>query len=233
MKIFLRIASLLIVGGIFGFWSDVSAQKKTNAPAQASAEAKASQTKAVKPKSDRVKQTRAVNLSKGNDRPPSEGESLTEKERIGRAAGILFWAQTFPGGQIEDTGSNLARTRGFIEQASDNAKSLVRKYRKAKNINEWEETSNWEPPYPDDMADVKNNLQQALDYLNAVEFETPQNNRAAAIELTERAIRQLEAYLTDPPAPKKARPTRESPTGTDPVKRKSGSQKVKKSGKNR
>lgn len=235
MKLNLRIASLLVIG-IFGFSSAVLAQtnKKTSGKAQAKTGATSATPKKAKNQTTGATVTPtntntrppSTGTGNGSNRPASTGETLSERDRIERAVKILMFAGTFPNGTVEDSGSNLARTRGFINQAYSNNWTLKNKYIDANNQNV-NYDSNYSAPYPSDMNDVKNNLQQALNYLNAVNFETEQTNRAKAIDFTTQAIRQIDAYLIDPPAMKRTKPTKKAPNGAKSAKGKAnGSQKI-------
>lgn len=233
MKLNLRIANLLVVIGVFGFSSTILAQ--TNKKTTGKAQAKTGATSATPKKAKNINTGETVNPSNGNTRPPSTGtgnsngrpastgETLSERDRIERANQILMFAGTFPNGTVEDSGSNLSRTRGFIQQAFNNAWTLKNRYINANNQNVNYE-SNYTVPSRSDMNDVKNNLQQALNYLNGFSFETEQNHRANAIDFTTRAISQIDAYLINPPAAKKTRPTKQTPNGAKVVKGKSSSQ---------
>lgn len=231
MKLKLRMTSLLVLIGIFGFSSIVSAQKTTSNKAKPKAGTNSATPKKAKnintgeivnPNNGKTRPASTGN-GNGNGRPASTGETLSDRDRIERSVKILMFAGTFPNGTVEDSGSNLSRTRGFINQAYSKAWDLKQKYVNANNQNVNYE-SNYSTPRPDDMSDVKSNLQEVLNYLNAVSFETEQNHRASAIDFTERAINQIDSYLINPPAAKKTRPAKQSPNGANAVSGKSGSQ---------
>jgi hypothetical protein len=202
MKFNLRVASLLVIIGIFGFSTTVLAQKNISKKTKPGASSTKPETTSTRPPS--------TGTGNASTRPASTG-SVSDGNKLYRASRILGLAVNFPAGTVEDSGSNLARTKGFIKEAFEKSVALSNKY----NAQYPSGMQAYNPPSPQDMNGVKSNLQQALDYLNAVDFETEQNHRASTIDFTKRAMRQIDAYLIDPPASKKTRPAKKNPKGTD------------------
>jgi hypothetical protein len=226
MKMNLRITSLLIVIGIFGFSSTVLAQKKAPKNAQPKATAKSATPK--KAKNSNTGQTQTPNTTNerpastgsgdGSNRPESTGQTFTEFDLMSRAYQILTdVARDVPSENIEEnSGANAARTGSFAKAANEHTYQLREAY--------FRETNIWQVKYfPNEdlssMTRVKAHLEKALGYLNRIEYGF-RNNKTDAIEKTEQAIAQAQAYINNPPPP-----TKTAPNGAEVVKGK-GNRKI-------
>lgn len=227
MNLNLRIVGLLVIIGIFGFSSTILAQtnKKTTGKTQAKTGATAATSKKAKnPTTGETvipnnPNTRPPSTGTGNNtRPASTGESVSEIEKVVRQLVILRNGVSIPKNITEDSGSNLTRIKNYIDQAENKSDAFYNAVQSSNSSSsDW--NYNYNPLIPKNLNEVKNNLQKALNDLNSVQFEVGENHRLSAIDFTERAINQIDAYLINPP-----KPSKKAPNGAKPAKNKGTSQ---------
>jgi hypothetical protein len=221
MRLNLRIASLLVVIGVFGFSSTVLAQ--TNKKTTNKAQAKTGTTTAATPKKTKNPNTGEVATPKrgntrppstgtgnGNNRPPSTGENLSDIELLDRVEYGLFALRQdlnmYELNNWDNSGLNAQRATDFATSAYNKAKDLRDKYMELNGG--WHDAPFYNINEGYEMRGVKNGLEILLNHLNNTEFES-NGLKSDVKDKIQQAIAQV--YLDNPPA--KTKPTKKAPNG--------------------
>ena len=234
MKLNLRIASLLLVIGIFGFSSNILAQtnKKTNTKAQPKSEAKSSETKKTTmtvsgkkaisvDKVNKELKTKPGGSSNNGNRPASTGTPLTDYDwiaRVNHATGKVSSALgAFVRENGDNGGANGARALDFVGYAFSDINKLYGYYKEQNGIENWSaNSSNYEQIPGNSLNSIKAQLEQALTFFDNFDYEY-NGLRASAKDKIQQSIRQFQFYMDNLPAGvKKNNP------GDEKVKGKSG-----------
>ena len=244
MKSNLRFVSLLVVMGICGFSTVISAQKTTNNQASPKTGAKSSSPKKTKNPATgetvgpKVKNQRppSTGSSSGNDRPASSGEVLTDPVRTMRVLKLLIENKMALQPMLDNSAGHLLRAKNLLDDATTQAFRFKGIYFEVQNIQTPDDDS-YVTPRGDTVNEIKGNLEQALRYLNLIQYETPSEHRALTIGNLNGALAQLNSYFQNPPTDaekaehirQRSGFTKNNPTGAAP--KQGGTAKSSKSGK--
>lgn len=225
----LRVASLLIVIGIFGFSSAVFAQKnkKTNTTAQPKAEVASTKTKKTAMTVGGKKAISADKVNKelktkpgggSSNRPASTGTALVDFDWIARSKKLTADTVEDIRGYIEKNGDNGGangeRAKDFGGSAFGDLNTLSTHYEEQNgNSGNPANYGNYEQIPGNSPDDIKARLEQALTFYDKIEFEH-NGLKASAKNKLQQAIRQFQAYIDNLPAGvKKNQPTGEKVKG--------------------